>query len=94
MPRASGSRQIADYYEARRQALSQRGAGPPYKPLPPDRLYLAEAEWRERLDASPLARLTPFAVPEGQGPRSTPAPGRAATSRPSAPSPAATSSTR
>ena len=30
--------QIADYYEARQQALAQRGSGPPYKPLPPERL--------------------------------------------------------
>ncbi|MGD0024906.1 MAG: transcription-repair coupling factor [Xanthobacteraceae bacterium] len=57
--------QIADYYEARRQALDQAGAGAPYKPLPPDRLYLAEAEWREFLQESALARLTPFAAPEG-----------------------------
>src|SRR5215831_9075192 len=62
--------QIKDYYDARQQVLAQRDhdAGPPYKPLPPDRLYLGEAEWRERLDAVALARLTPFALPEGQGP--------------------------
>jgi transcription-repair coupling factor (superfamily II helicase) len=60
--------QIKDYYDARRQAIGQRGSGPPYKPLPPDRLYLGEAEWRERLEPSALARLTPFAVPAGQGP--------------------------
>jgi len=60
--------QIEDYYEARQQALAQRGSGPPYKPLPPERLYLGEAEWRTRLETAALARLTPFAVPEGQGP--------------------------
>jgi transcription-repair coupling factor (superfamily II helicase) len=60
--------QIRDYHDARQQALTQRGSGPPYQPLPPDRLYLAETEWRERLDATALARLTPFTVPEGQGP--------------------------
>src|SRR5579872_1542527 len=38
--------QIADYYEARRAALGE-GAGPLYKPLPPDKLYLAEKDWRE-----------------------------------------------
>src|SRR5262247_912653 len=59
--------QIKDYYEARQQALSHRDAGPPYKPLPPERLYLGESEWRERLAAGATARLTPFAVPEGQG---------------------------
>src|SRR2546421_9418381 len=60
--------QDEDYYHARQQALPQRGSGPPYKPLPPDRLDLSEAEWRARLEAVALARLTPFAVPEGQGP--------------------------
>jgi transcription-repair coupling factor (superfamily II helicase) len=61
--------QIKDYYDARQQVLAQRdSSGPPYRPLPPERLYLGEAEWRERLDAVALARLTPFAVPEGQGP--------------------------
>ena len=42
-------------------------SGALYKPLPPDRLYLGETEWRGRLEAAALARLTPFAVPEGQG---------------------------
>src|SRR6476646_2997442 len=55
--------QITDYYDARRDALKQ-GATPPYKPLPPERLYLGEAEWKKRLDTSALARMTPFAVPE------------------------------
>ncbi len=60
--------QIADYYEARRQAFAQRQETPsavPYHPLPPDRLYLAENEWRERLDAAALVRLAHFAAPEG-----------------------------
>jgi transcription-repair coupling factor (superfamily II helicase) len=64
--------QIKDYYEARRQALGQRNAGPPYHPLSPDRLYLPEAAWRERLDTAPLVRLTPFAVPQGEGAQSAP----------------------
>jgi transcription-repair coupling factor (superfamily II helicase) len=54
--------QIADYYDTRRQALKD-GLTPIYKPLPPDRLYLSEAEWRERLAKSALAKLTPFAQP-------------------------------
>jgi transcription-repair coupling factor (superfamily II helicase) len=54
--------QIADYYDARRNAFGN--SGPSYRPLPPDRLYLPEGEWRARLNDSPLARLTPFAVPE------------------------------
>jgi transcription-repair coupling factor (superfamily II helicase) len=56
--------QIADYYQARKDALGKDGGGAPYKPLPPDRLYLAEGEWRERLEVSPLAKLTPFTAPE------------------------------
>jgi transcription-repair coupling factor (superfamily II helicase) len=55
--------QIADYYDARRDALKQ-GVTPPYKPLPVERLYLGEGEWKERLETEALARLTPFAVPE------------------------------
>src|ERR1035437_6611713 len=57
--------QIADYYDARHEALKD-GVTPPYKPLPPARLYLAETEWKERLGASALAKLTPFAVPEAR----------------------------
>ncbi|MEN3349760.1 MAG: hypothetical protein V7632_3395, partial [Bradyrhizobium sp.] len=57
--------QIADYFEARREALEHPGSGAIYKPLPPDRLYLTEAEWTKLLGDAPLARLTPFAVPEG-----------------------------
>ena len=56
--------QIADYYEARREALEHPSGGAIYKPLPPDRLYLSEEEWTRRLSESSLARLTPFALPE------------------------------
>src|ERR1043166_2010773 len=56
--------QIKDYHDARVQALNDRGGAPPYHPLPPDRLYLPETEWRARLVASALARLEPFAVPD------------------------------
>ncbi|HZL40301.1 MAG TPA: transcription-repair coupling factor [Pseudolabrys sp.] len=55
--------QITDYYDTRRDALKQ-GVSPPYKPLPPARLYLAENEWKELLGAATLATLTPFAVPD------------------------------
>src|SRR5205823_2472550 len=54
--------QIADYYEARKEPLDS--AAPPYHPLPPDRLYLAEREWRGRLDDGAVARLTPFSQPD------------------------------
>ncbi len=55
--------QIADYYDARREAQKD-SASPPYKALPPARLYLGETEWKERLADAALARLTPFAVPD------------------------------
>ena len=54
--------QIKDYYEARMEALKD-GVTPAYKPLPPDRLYLTEKEWTERLEKAALARLTPFEAP-------------------------------
>jgi transcription-repair coupling factor (superfamily II helicase) len=54
--------QIVDYYDARREAVKQGGT-PPYHPLPPERLYLGETEWKERLERSALARITPFSVP-------------------------------
>jgi transcription-repair coupling factor (superfamily II helicase) len=72
--------QIADYYQARKDALGKDGGGAPYKPLPPDRLYLAEGEWRGRLDALPLARLTPFTAPDA----TSPTPERGGDRRPSA----------
>jgi transcription-repair coupling factor (superfamily II helicase) len=57
-------KQIADYYEARREALEHPAGGAIYKPLPPDRLYLSEDEWQKRLTEAPLARFTAFAVPQ------------------------------
>ncbi|NVN86260.1 MAG: transcription-repair coupling factor [Rhodopseudomonas sp.] len=57
--------QITDYYDARREAMEHPGSGAIYQPLPPDRLYLSEGEWSKRLEDAALARLTPFAVPEG-----------------------------
>jgi transcription-repair coupling factor (superfamily II helicase) len=58
-------KQIVDYYEARREALDHPGGGAIYKPLPPERLYLTEEEWSQRLQGVSVARLTPFAMPEG-----------------------------
>jgi len=70
--------QIADYFTARQdglnQALDAKTGGAPYKPLPPDRLYLTTDEWQGALAKAPLVRLSQFAVPqssqtEGRGPR-------------------------
>ncbi len=57
--------QITDYHEARVQALKE-AVTPPYKPLPPDRLYLSESELRRRLETEALVKLTPFTVPEAE----------------------------
>jgi transcription-repair coupling factor (superfamily II helicase) len=57
--------QIADSYAARRAAYAQDPAKADYKPLPLSRLYLPEDEWKERLAAAPLARLTPFEAQPG-----------------------------
>jgi len=58
--------QIVDYHEARVQALKE-GVTPPYKPLPPDQLFLTKKNWNARLNANPLIKMTPFAVPEVAG---------------------------
>ena len=63
--RSSASPQIADAYAARRAAYSQDPGKADYKPLPAAKLYLAGDEWKERLEAGPLARLTPFEHPPG-----------------------------
>jgi transcription-repair coupling factor (superfamily II helicase) len=51
--------QIADYHEARREAY-EAGQQPLYKPLPPDRLYLTEGEWKKTLENRAVAKITPF----------------------------------
>ena len=57
--------QIADYYDARLKADHDDPAQADYRPLKPDRLYLSEDEFRQRLVKAPLARLTPFEGPPG-----------------------------
>jgi transcription-repair coupling factor (superfamily II helicase) len=58
-------KQIGDYYDARKEAMGIPGGGAIYKPLPPDRLYLTSDEWEKRLNGTAVAKLTPFAVPDG-----------------------------
>src|SRR3974390_1423880 len=57
--------QIKDYYDTRSQALKD-GLTPVYKPLPPDRLYIKEDEWRGRLGSAAGGKLTPFAQPDAR----------------------------
>ncbi len=49
---------IADYYDARRQALLDRTAT--YRALPPDQLYLTSAEWDALAAARPTRTFSPF----------------------------------
>jgi transcription-repair coupling factor (superfamily II helicase) len=64
--------QIEDHYEARKKALDERGVGDsvPYKPVPPDALYLSP----EKLDAAAGERLavdlSPFDQPDVSGTKS------------------------
>jgi transcription-repair coupling factor (superfamily II helicase) len=64
---AAGERlaQILDYYEARKSAYDMDAAKSTYKPAPPNALYLAADEWRERVEAAAVARVTPFSVNSG-----------------------------
>ncbi len=59
---------IADHYEARKEGLEHRSFGaPPYKPLPPEALYLTPEEWERRLSGRKLRLFTPFAQPPAPG---------------------------
>ena len=57
--------QIADYYAARRAAYLEDPANADYRPLPPERLYLAADEFAQRLPSAGLARLAPFEAAPG-----------------------------
>ncbi len=58
--------QIAEYYDARKEALTKQTFGAaPYKPLPPGRLFLMEAEWKQLLaDRTRCVEVPPFERPE------------------------------
>jgi transcription-repair coupling factor (superfamily II helicase) len=64
---------IAEYYDARtemlpanlREARNAGASAPPYKPVPPDRMFLDTVNWRERLADRPVMSFAPFALPEG-----------------------------
>ena len=67
---AAGERlaQVKDYYDARKAAPATPHSGvAPYRPLPPDALYMKPEEWAERTTSFTLARLSPFALPEMPG---------------------------
>ncbi|MEE8272956.1 MAG: CarD family transcriptional regulator, partial [Alphaproteobacteria bacterium] len=57
--------QISDFHEARRamRQAERRASAPVYRPLPPDRLYLDQADWTGRLAERAVAAFSPFAAP-------------------------------
>ena len=61
---------IADYYDARITFQENRrptdaSGQPPYRPLPPDSLYLSGTEIEEALKDRLVVQFSPFASPEG-----------------------------
>ncbi|MBP1850085.1 transcription-repair coupling factor [Rhizobium halophytocola] len=59
---------IRDYFEARHASSEpgkgQLSGGTPYKPIPPEHLYLGAGQFGRMLDTVNPIRLTPFAEPE------------------------------
>ncbi len=54
--------EIGEHYQARLSALEAKTFGAdPYRPLPPERLWLTEEEWEQRLSRFAVARFSPFA---------------------------------
>jgi transcription-repair coupling factor (superfamily II helicase) len=64
---------IKDFYQARLdlKRAEARGGAPIYNPLPPDRLYLTEAEWQGHLRSRPVGTFSPFAAAEIAGEEQT-----------------------
>jgi transcription-repair coupling factor (superfamily II helicase) len=63
--------QIAEHYEARREALEeQKFGGPPYKPVPADRMYLDQKSLAAEVDKHRSYKLTPFEEAEAPNVRS------------------------
>ena len=59
--------QIQEHYEARVDSLEgQRFGAPPYKPVPPERMFVSGKEWAAALDGRAVTRLTPFEDPSAQ----------------------------
>jgi transcription-repair coupling factor (superfamily II helicase) len=62
--RAKRLEQVADHYDARAQALERKAFGaPPYHPVPPETLFLSEAEWQEALSGRHVIVFDPFERP-------------------------------
>jgi transcription-repair coupling factor (superfamily II helicase) len=59
---------IEDHYKARLEGLEALKFGaPPYKPVPPQRLFFTAQEWREALGGRLVRQLSPFEEAERPG---------------------------
>jgi transcription-repair coupling factor (superfamily II helicase) len=53
--------QVMEHYQARVESLETAKFGaPPYKPVPPELMYISGSEWRSYLGALTVRRFTPF----------------------------------
>jgi len=68
VPEAADERmkQIADYYEARREAHERNPTASGYKPIEPRALYLEAAEWRDALATRASAQFSSLDAPENR----------------------------
>ncbi|KQS79095.1 transcription-repair coupling factor [Rhizobium sp. Leaf384] len=68
---AERSKLVHDYYDARRETGTPgKGAtsqGTPYKPVPPEQLYLTADQFSAALASANAIRLSPFSEPDGEG---------------------------
>jgi transcription-repair coupling factor (superfamily II helicase) len=59
--------QVAEFFDARRDALEKQSFGAAtYKPVPTAQLHLTEDEWRDRLSTRRVFTFTPFETPDGE----------------------------
>jgi transcription-repair coupling factor (superfamily II helicase) len=66
--RAKRLEQIADHYDARAQSLERKAFGaPPYHPVPPESMFLSEADWQAALADRRVVAFDPFEHPETPG---------------------------
>ncbi len=67
---AERSKLVADYYEARQSSAApgkaQISQGTPYKPVPPELLYLGTEDFNAALVSRNAVRLSPFSEHEGE----------------------------
>ena len=59
--------QIDDHYDSRLHSLEQKTfGGAPYKPLPPEQLYVSKEQWDDKIAGHSARLLTPFELPSGK----------------------------